>query len=425
MKNHSYVIVQSVLSGLLLMSFLNGCSTSPRRVGTKDRAFILYWPPPGSGQELRLAVKDLIDIKGVVTTAGSEYVAKTGAPALRDAECLEGARRRNVRIVGKTNLTEFAFGGSGMNEYFGTPKNRFNGRRRLIPGGSSSGSAVAVATGMADVAFGTDTAGSVRVPAACCGILGLKTTFRLVSLKGVFPLSPGNLDTVGPMAKDIPHLVQGMDLLQEGFAARYKKAVATKPSARDIKIGRLYIDGTDPAIDKALDLALAAKHLRIVKLNRAFKAKWDEADRHGRTLAVADAWLNDRKYLDKRGVTGTTKAGILLGELEYKNNYRAAKLARSEWQRTLRQIFKKVDFIAVPTLQRLPPTVPFFGRSAAFEALVLDLQNTEAVNFAGNPALAIPIPMEGKDVRVTSLQLVGPRLSEAELLNAGRLIESK
>ena len=352
MKNHSYVIVQSVLSGLLLMSFLNGCSTSPRHVGTKDRAFIVYWPPPGSGQELRLAVKDLIDIKGVVTTAGSEYIAKTGAPALRDAECLEGARRRNVWIVGKTNLTEFAFGGSGMNEYFGTPKNRLNGRRRLIPGGSSSGSAVAVGTGMADVAFGTDTAGSVRVPAACCGILGLKTTFRLVSLKGVFPLSPGNLDTVGPMAKDIPHLVQGMDLLQEGFAARYKEAVATKPSARDIKIGRLYIDGTDPAIDKALDLALAAKHFRIVKLNRAFKAKWDEADRHGRTLAVADAWLNDRKYLDKRGVTGTTKAGILLGELEYKNNYRAAKLARSEWQDTLRQVFKKVDFIAVPTLQK-------------------------------------------------------------------------
>ena len=85
---------------------------------------------------------------------------------------------------------------------------------------------------MADVAFGTDTAGSVRVPAACCGILGLKTTFRLVSLKGVFPLSPDNLDTVGPMAKDIPRLVQGMDLLQEGFAARYKRAVAAKPSAR-------------------------------------------------------------------------------------------------------------------------------------------------------------------------------------------------
>jgi Asp-tRNA(Asn)/Glu-tRNA(Gln) amidotransferase A subunit family amidase len=373
---------------------------------------------------LRLAVKDLIDVKGVVTTAGSEYFARTGVPALRDAECLEGARKRNVHIVGKTNLTEFAFGGSGMNEYFGTPKNRFNGRQRLIPGGSSSGSAVAVATGMADVAFGTDTAGSVRVPAACCGILGLKTTFRLVSLKGVFPLSPDNLDTVGPLAKDIPHLVQGMDLLQEGFAARYKKTVRAKPSARAITIGRLYIDGTDPAIDKALDDALASKNFRVVKLDRHLKAKWNEADGHGRTLAVADAWLNDRKYLDKKGVTPTTKAGLLMGELEYRNNYRAAKLARPEWQYTLRQVFRKVDFIAVPTLKRLPPKVPFFGRSAAFEALVLDLQNTEAVSFAGNPALAIPIPLGGEDDRVTSLQLVGPRLSEAELLNAGRIIES-
>ena len=403
------------------MCFISGCSTS--RVGTRDRAFILYWPPQNS-QELRLAVKDLIDVKGVVTTAGSEYFARTGVPALRDAECLEGARKRNVHIVGKTNLTEFAFGGSGMNEYFGTPKNRFNGRQRLIPGGSSSGSAVAVATGMADVAFGTDTAGSVRVPAACCGILGLKTTFRLVSLKGVFPLSPDNLDTVGPLAKDIPHLVQGMDLLQEGFAARYKKTVRAKPSARAITIGRLYIDGTDPAIDKALDDALASKNFRVVKLDRHLKAKWNEADGHGRTLAVADAWLNDRKYLDKKGVTPTTKAGLLMGELEYRNNYRAAKLARPEWQYTLRQVFRKVDFIAVPTLKRLPPKVPFFGRSAAFEALVLDLQNTEAVSFAGNPALAIPIPLGGEDDRVTSLQLVGPRLSEAELLNAGRIIES-
>jgi hypothetical protein len=102
-----------------------------------------------------------------------------------------------------------------------------------------------------------------------------------VSLKGVFPLSPDNLATVGPMAKDIPRLVQGMDLLQEGFAARYERAVAAKPSARQIRIGRLYMDGTDPAIDKALDDALAAKHFRVVKLGRAFKEKWDQADQHG------------------------------------------------------------------------------------------------------------------------------------------------
>jgi amidase len=424
MKSRRHLAAQSVLSGLLLMSLLGGCAFPTGRVESRNRAFIRYWPPPEGTQKLRLAVKDLIDIQGVVTTAGSKYFAKRGTPALRDAECLEGARSRDVFIVGKTNLTEFGFGGSGMNEYFGTPKNRFVGRRKLIPGGSSSGSAVAVASGMADVALGTDTAGSVRVPAACCGIVGLKTTFKLISLEGVFPLSPNNLDTVGPMAKDIARVVQGMDLLQDGFEARYKEAVAAKPSARGITIGRLYVDGTDPAIDKAVDDALAAKNFRVVKLSKSFKANWKEADRQARTLAVADAWLSDREYLNKRGVSPTTKAGILLGELQYKNNYRRAKMAQRRWKRELRQIFREVDFIALPTLNTLPPRLPFFGRSAAFEALVLDVQNTEPANLAGNPALAIPIPVHGKKVEVTSLQLVGPHFSEAELLNAGRILES-
>src|SRR4029434_9951199 len=103
---------------------------------------------------------------------------------------------------------------------------------RLIPGGSSSGSAVAVASGRADVAFGTDTAGSIRVPAGCCGVVGLKTTYGLVSLDGVFPIAPKHLDTVGPMARDVKGTVAGMDLLQRGFAGRYQQAVASNPSAK-------------------------------------------------------------------------------------------------------------------------------------------------------------------------------------------------
>src|SRR4029453_18799346 len=249
---------------LILPLYFYGCALPlrPNASVTRDRAFISYWPVAGDSGKLRLAVKDLIDMKGKVTTAGSQYLAKNSPPARRDATLLRRARRPDVAIVGKTSLTEFALGTTGANEFYGTQINPI--ARPRIPGAPSSGSAVAVANEEADVAFGTDTAGSVRVPAACCGILGLKTTFGLVSLKGVFPLSPNNLDTVGPMAKDVPHLVQGMDLLKEGFGTRYKKAVATKPSARDIKIGRLYIDGTDPAIDKALDLALAEKGFRVV-----------------------------------------------------------------------------------------------------------------------------------------------------------------
>ena len=429
MKNRHCAIAQWVLPGLLLMSFFSADASPQKRLAnrSRDHAFIVYWPPPENSTQLRLAVKDLIDMKGVVTTAGSEYLAKTSPPASQDAQCLELARERNVQIVGKTNVTEFAVTVSGRNKYFGTPRNRPDGKHKVIPGGSSSGSAVAVATGMADVAFGTDTAGSIRLPAACCGIFGLKTTFGLVPIKGVFPISPKHLDTVGPMAKDMTHLVQGMDLLQRGFAAQYERAVAAKPSAKHIRIGRLYIDGTDPAIDTALDDALAEKRFKVVRLDQAFKAKWEQAQKDGKTVALADVWLNDQKYTDKKGVGGTTKIIINQGEGEYTKNYKDALKRQAAWQRDLRQVFKRVDFIALPTLQKMPPKFPFFGRTVVFELQVFDMQNNVAVNFAGNPALAIPIPMpaKGKTIPVTSLQLVGRRLSEAELLNAGRLIESK
>jgi len=409
----------------LLLGFFSACSSS-QKTHSRDYAFIVYWPPPKNSNGLRLAVKDLIDMKGVVTTAGSEYLAKTSAPASQDAKCLELARERNVQIVGKTNLTEFAATVSGENTFFGVPRNRLKDKREVIPGGSSSGSAVAVATGLADVAFGTDTGGSIRFPAACCGIYGLKTTFGLVSTKGVFPISPKHLDTVGPMARDMSHLVQGMDLLQRGFAARYEEAVAARPSAKEIKVGRLYLDGTDPAIDKAIDDALAARRFKVIKLSPTFKAKWEQAEKDGKAVALADIWLNEKKYADKKGVSTMTKIVIGQGERDYPDHYEDALKRKTAWQRTLRQVFQKVDFIAVPTIQNLPPKFPFFGSTLVFELLVFDMQNTLAVNFAGNPALAIPIrmPANGKTVPITSLQLVGPRLGEAKLLNAGRIIES-
>ena len=363
-------------------------------------------------------------MKGVVTTAGSEYVAKTSSPAPQDAECLTIARKRNVRIVGKTNLSEFAVAPSGLNDYFGTPHNPYDKMSGIIPGGSSSGSATAVASGVADVAFGTDTAGSIRVPAACCGIVGLKTTFGLVSLQGVFPIEPKHLDTVGPMGKDVAHVVEGMDLLQKGFAARYDRAVAAKPSAKQIKIGRLYLSGTDPQIDKAIDNALTAAQFQVVPLDQTFKRNWDQAKKDGNTMAAAGAWISEQQYQNKWGVRARTKAAILLGRFLYPGQYRKALERRAQWEHALHQVFKKVDFIALPTLQVRPPAIPWFGRIALLEARVLNLQNTVAVNFAGNPALAVPVPLRHESFPVTSLQLVGPKLGEAELLNAGRLVET-
>ncbi len=431
MRRHLHPVVKRAVPGLLLLSLASGCALSPGPEAgrTRTHAFTKYWPHEKDGR-LRLAVKDLIDMKGVVTTAGSEYLAKHSAPAARDAKCLKLARERQVDIVGKANLTEFAVAVSGMNSYYGTPRNRLDGRHLFIPGGSSSGSAVAVASGQADVAFGTDTAGSIRVPAACCGVLGLKTTFGLVPLQGVFPISPRHLDTVGPMAKDMPRLVQGMDLLQEGFAGRYAQAVAAKPSARQIRIGRLYLDGTDPAIDKAVDEALAAKHFKVRRLSEGFKKQWNQAMTDALTVALADTWLHDKQYIGRPGVASKTEATIILGRLEYPGNYQNALKRQAAWQRALRQVFAKVDFIALPTLQSTPPRVPWFGGNSLFELAQVNNQNTQAVNFAGNPALAVPIPMTGKKkevhpVTVTSLQIVGPRLSEAALLNVGRIVESK
>ncbi len=429
MNDHRCSRFDASLASLLIISLFCGCSATQMRFASRrqDHAFVHYWPPPAGSHGLRLAVKDNIDMKGLVTSAGSEYLAKHTAPASRDAPCLTLARERNVRIVGKANLTEFAITVSGDNRYFGAPKNRWDGKHEFIPGGSSSGSAVAVATNRADVAFGTDTGGSIRVPAACCSIYGLKTTFGLVSTKGVFPISPKHLDTVGPLARNMNHLVQGMSLLQRGFETRYQEAVADKPLARHITIGRLYLGGTDPEIDQAIDAKLATKHFKVIRLNKSFQAKWKQAEEDGKVVALGDTWQNDQKYVNQKGVSLLTKLVIMSGELEYKGDYKAALKRKAAWQRELRQVFKQVDFIAVPTLQGLPPKMPFWGSDAVFEWRIFDMQNTVGVNFAGNPALAVPItmPARGKTIPVTSLQLVGPRLSEAELLNAGRLIETK
>ncbi len=425
MRKTPRVALPTLLSALAATILCNGCAllSHPSR-GAAKRAFIAYWPHEKVPGELRLAVKDNIDMKGVVTTAGSEYFAKNNPPATQDAPCLAIARQRNVRIVGKTNLSEFAVAPSGYNEYFGTPENPLGGWRKIIPGGSSCGSAVAVASGLADVAFGTDTAGSVRVPAACCGIVGLKTTHGLISLDGVVPIEPKHLDTVGPMGRDIARTAQGMDLLQSGFAERYAAAQAAKPSARRIRIGRLTLKGTNAKIDQAVDEALARTGFQIIPLDDDFKAKWEQAKQDGTTVAAGGAWINDRQYRDKTGVSLRTKAVILVGQISYPDKYREALTRQRAWQKTLREVFKKVDFIALPTLQSTPPLLPLDFRIGILEARVLALQNTVPVNFAGNPALAVPVPMRDASVPVTSLQLIGPRRSEAELLNAGRLVEA-
>lgn len=215
-----------------------------------------------------------------------------------------------------------------------------------------------------------------------------------------------------------------MDLLQRGFAARYAAAKAEKPTAAGIRVGRLRLKGTNPRIDRAVDRALAEAGFQVVSLGEDFAEKWEQAKKDGNTLAAAGAWMSDRPYLGKLGVSARTKTAILAGQIAYRSGYWEAVGRQREWQNTLRDIFRKVDFIALPTLQTTPLPLALNFKIGVLEALVLDKQNTVAVNFAGNPALAMPIPLRHGEVDLTSLQLVGPRRSEAELLNAGRLVEA-
>jgi len=221
-----------------------------------------------------------------------------------------------------------------------------------------------------------------------------------------------------------------MDLLQDGFAAVYDAAVAAKPSAHEIRIGRLALKGTDSKIDQAVDEALAKTGFQVVPLDDEFRKKWDRAKEDGNLVAAAGAWISDKRFRHALGVAARTRAAIGAGRLAFTIGYKEALARQAEWQNTLKEIFEKVDFIALPTVQTTPGPIPpnlvisFGFVGSGIEALMLNLQNTVAVNFAGNPALALPIPLDDNEVPVTSLQLIGPRLGEAQLLNAGRLVEA-
>jgi amidase len=417
------------ISGLLFIALVaSGCSPLVFRkpVTPPPHAFISYDPPKPGNKALRLGVKDLINMKGEVTSAGSEYLYEHAKPAEEDAECLRIARRKEVAFVGKTNLSEFAIGVSGSNDYFGTPINPIAKDR--VPGGSSSGSAVAVAMNLCDVALGTDTAGSIRVPAACCGIAGLKTTFGLISIKGVYPISPNYLDTVGPMAKNVDGLVKGMELLQDNFGTLYAEAKAAKPSARQIRIGLLRVPGTDPAIDKAIATRLAECGFQVVALSNKFLAEWEQAQRDGNLIAAAASYYNNQKMLRETEIGWRARLAIWFGDVVFSNRYsdeakRQVAIARRDaWRNTLRATFKEVDAIALPVLRKAPLKRNWLF-TGIFEARFLKIQNTVAANYAGVPALALPIPLPNAKFPVTSIQLIGPARSEAALLNIGRLIE--
>jgi len=354
-----------------------------------------------------VAVKDLIDMVGVPTTAGCKAVADHALPAERDAACLAEIRVAEalgtVRIVGKTNLHELAYGITGINPWFGTPVNPLD--PRLVPGGSSSGSAVAVATGEADLALGSDTGGSIRIPAACCGVVGLKTTWRRVPLDGVWPLAP-SFDTVGPMARDVAGLVVGMELLEPGFAPA---------GAVDTTVGRLRLPAR-PEIDAAIDRALRAAELDVVDIDLP---DWHAVLDAALTILDAEAWAVDGPLLaaHPEGISPDVADRLLADATVMPADVAAAREVQARWQSTLAALQAEagVAFFALPTLADFPPPLDHPERMRS-------IRYTLAVNLAGVPALALPVPTGGP--LPASLQLVGPAGSEEELIAYGHLIEA-
>lgn len=363
--------------------------------------FIVRLDDPG-GPGLRLAVKDCFDVAGLLTTVGSPVLAELAAPAEADAACLAGARAAGARLVGKTNLHELCFGGSGVNPWFGTPVNPLDPTR--IPGGSSSGSAVAVATGAADVAFGSDTAGSIRNPAAHCGVVGLKTTFGRVPVGGVWPLAP-SMDTVGPLAADVAGVEAGMALLEPGFAR------ATEPPGR---IGRLRLPGVDPAIDAAVDAALAATGLEVVEVDLPGWATAAEATTtvlFGEALEV-DGWIVDR-HPDRVGAD--VRARLDAARRFVPGALDAARAHRRPWRAELMGVLATVEAIAVPSAMVFAPRLgeqPIAPNVAALP-----------VNLAGTPAIAVPVPTPGSHLRA-SVSLLGADHAEERLVTMAALVEA-
>jgi len=366
--------------------------------------FITRLDHPGAGP--RLAVKDLIDVRGVPTTAGCKAVADSAQAAVADAACLAGARAADAVIVGKANLVELAFGASGVNPWYGTPVNPLD--PGLLPGGSSSGSAVAVADGEADYGYGTDTGGSVRIPAAFCGLAGLKTTHGRISLDGVYPLAP-SLDTVGPLALDVAGLAAAMALLEPGFSA------ASRPAAR---VGRLRVasDESDPRIDAAIDGVLERSGLTLTEVALP---EWPVALRHAYTLIYTEAARVNAALLADPGNDGKIGADVRdaleRGQAVTPDRESEARGFQARWQSAWTALLSSVDAVVLPT-------VPFFPPPLAEAEQPNATQLTAPVNLAGLPALALPIPTSHR--LPGSLQLVGAHGSEELLLATGAVLEA-
>jgi amidase len=361
--------------------------------------FLLRLDAPTDGGA-RVAVKDLIDVAGTPTTCASRPVAATAPIAPVDAACVGAMRSSGARIIGKTNLHELAFGGTGINPFTGTPLNPLDPTR--IPGGSSSGSAVAVAVGDADIALGTDTAGSIRTPAACCGVVGLKTTHGRLSTAGIYPLAP-TLDTVGPLAATVAGVAAAMAMLDPEFA----------PTGPAPMIGRFRLPGVDPDIEAAIDDVLARSEFPTVPL---ILGGWLAADAAGNTILFAEAARVHRRLLADHAsdLNPETRDRLIRGSAISAPDVEAAQAVGDDWRRELTAALDRTPVVALAGIPSAPPLL--------VDPLSVDTRRANvAVNLAGNPAIVLPVPRPGG--LPTAVQLIGHHGGEELLLATALVLE--
>lgn len=378
--------------------------------------------PPFAG--IPLALKDLFDVAGEITSAGSRIFAHE-APALRDAPAVARLRAAGFVFVGRNNMTEFAFSGLGLNPHYGTPASPFDRTTRRIPGGSTSGGAVAVADGMAVASLGTDTGGSCRIPAAFCGIVGFKPTAHRVPRDGVIPLAH-SLDSIGPLANSV-ECCATLDSILRGVTPRPLSTV----SLNDVRLllpTSLVLDGMDEHVTRSFERGidtLARAGVSIAKQPLTELLRIPEINsRGGIAAAEAYAWHrplleNHRAQYDPRVANRILKGGELTAR-----DVRDLHDARAEVIDAVAQVTNELDAIVLPTTPIIAPPISAFGQDPDYVRLnALVLRNPSLGNFLDRCAISLPVHAPGE--APVGLMLIGRRDDDRRLLAIARAIETE
>ncbi|WP_104662423.1 amidase [Ensifer adhaerens] len=376
---------------------------------------------------LPVAWKDLFDVAGSVTTAGST-VLRSNAPATSDAPVVAAVAAAGMVSVGRTNLSEFAFSGLGINPHYGTPRNPAATDVERIPGGSSSGSAAAVAAGLVPAAIGTDTGGSVRIPAAMTGIVGYKATRGRYAMKGVYPLAE-SLDSLGPLCHTVKDAVW-IDAAMHGLTAPTVRRADLSGVALVIP-ETVVFDDAEPEVVEAFEDAIRRLEKAGVAISRrafpAFSAVFGLMARHG-ALVTAEAYALHRERLagpEANAMDPRVVARTRLGEKITMPDYIALLDARDQLIHETVESLRPNELIAHPTLPHVaPPIAPLLEDDELFFKINgKTLRNTSIGNFLDFCGISIPCGLGAAEMPV-GFQLAAPHHQDDRLLSVALSAEA-